>query len=656
MGGYTIWFDLADQIVSKFKSVYDKGFSDDYLSNSYSSKLSVDPFGDAMSNIENRTEQLRIAWVQYVEESLQKKWCNLSKKKIYWILYYFVPEFRVELVRDLKQSMWDYDSRKYALDEKNIEKYCEEYFVCSKKNITTSENVLTNCKEFFQQNYKAGQDNKGILQNVEAAWVWSDKYWNNSVEDSPYDIMVDMGVLAKLLYQEVQDPIKPVFYKLPLFSNSLKSSNANNDTNSSSSSMSFDRQLDNEVDSDNHIDVTGKESGALWNGSVSLKNDNLSNQSYKTELNWIDEMVTIQPLSDKVDIRGWYDELVEWLNSYRFGNAISDFYTNICEDEDDWSELEPEMKSENIWDGMGTDDEDDFDNLSDKEYQEIIDSLWNAVNQYVTYPKEIEDKINQQSDNISDGILNSTTASELEETAKQIKDCYDSCKGLRIDQKASCMLKCSCWEIKSPIFDPNVTPWLWPIFVIRFCGVPAVNTNFSVWWKRIHSIEEWVNEIFWVVDKLSREWKLWKWTQQHEFLDSSTKQTNIANTFAFTIDVELVDIMKKSHSQSEQFRKKEKENFNENAQKQYWILNSLSDPSRKNAYRICGADLWSLKSEVEYVVDLVEDARANRYSVTEESFADRMDQQATLWKKIEETLLLLKDYSETLNSKTCPKS
>ena len=89
--------------------------------------------------------------------------------------------------------------------------------------------------------------------------------------------------------------------------------------------------------------------------------------------------------------------------------------------------------------------------------------------------------------------------------------------------------------------------------------MPAVNTNFSVGWKRIYSIEEWLNEIYGVVDKLSREWKLWKWTQQYEFLDSSTKKINIANTFAFSIDVDFVDITNKGMTHSNQYWKKDLE-------------------------------------------------------------------------------------------------
>jgi hypothetical protein len=34
--------------------------------------------------------------------------------------------------------------------------------------------------------------------------------------------MVDLGIFAKLLYQEAEEPITPVFYDIPNFSNSKK--------------------------------------------------------------------------------------------------------------------------------------------------------------------------------------------------------------------------------------------------------------------------------------------------------------------------------------------------------------------------------------------------------------------------------------------------
>ena len=270
-----------------------------------------------------------------------------------------------------------------------------------------------------------------------------------------------------------------------------------------------------------------------------------------------------------------------------------------------------------------------------------------SVNEYSTLPETKQEEIKEKSPDTS-RFTSDTTASQLKETAEEIKNCRKSCEWLRIDQKASCMLMCACWEIDSPIFNPDKTPWLWPIFTFRFCAIPAVATNFSVGWKRIHSIEEWLKEIYWVVDKLSREWRLWKWTQQYEFLDSSTKQMNVADTFAFTIDIEFVDITSDKQKHSDQYEKRKKKAQNEMRKQEYQISNPIDSPSTKNTYRLM-PDAWNtaldysssvnpnttrktteeLSEDPQPQVDRIKDSNAQRYSTISEDLWQRGSKSST---------------------------
>jgi hypothetical protein len=61
------------------------------------------------------------------------------------------------------------------------------------------------------------------------------------------------------------------------------------------------------------------------------------------------------------------------------------------------------------------------------------------------------------------GSVSDDDANQFKRTAEKIKNCWKSCDGLRIDQQASCMLKCTCGEIKSSdaplkLFDPDEIP------------------------------------------------------------------------------------------------------------------------------------------------------------------------------------------------------
>lgn len=690
-----IWFDLAEKIATKFQSYYDHDFSDEDFSIIYSSNFSKDPFGDAMSSIEWRSKQLEIAWARYVEQLLEQKWCNLSREEIWWILYYFVPEFRTELAMSLKQEYWDYDSDKYLFTGGKIAEYCGKYYVCEKSEeeysssdcenekqsysqclsncskkdgveqftcckeegrkyeeclydskwrkitATTPGNVETNCKEFFTENYNNGKDNKEILQNVEVSQIWADKYWNNTTDDSPYDIMHDLETLAKILYYGVEGPITPVLYKIPTFSNSEKklSERKNEDSQSDSNSSNWWGRRP-----DSMWGVYIKDEPNNWWDWVSLIWWNVLDQDIKSEDGWWNSN-DVKALPFTYEKNWWFDDLVEWLNSVRLENNDTEFYFSLCKEQED-SEIDQENlekeNEENTWEVP------DFSDLSDEEYQEIIDYMLDAVNNYSDLPEDKEKEIEQNVWDV-DGFFEATDPSEIESVKDQIKNCWKSCEWLRIDQKASCMLKCACWEIKSPIFNPEKTPWLWPIFLIRFCAVPAVNTNFSIGWKRIYSIEEWLNEIYWVVDKLSREWRLWKWTQQYEFLDSSTKKINIADTLAFSIDVEFVDVTNKGSMHSDQYWKKILENFNKEALLVYGISNPLDDLSVRNVYRVVWGwwGEWGLKP----MVDLIENSRSNRYAMNGEFIAGWMDQQWSLRTKMSEDFSDWTEYANKLKTK-----
>lgn len=698
-----MWFDLAEKIVSKFQSYFDKNSSDEDFSVIYSSKFSKDPFGDAMSVIEWRSMQLEVAWSQRIEQILKQKWCNLSKKEIWWILYYFVPEFRTELAMGLKQEYWDYDSSKYVFTGWKIAEYCGKYYLCEQaeqldnaeylvkdcdeqkrlydectkskckkkpccedeikkydeclyewkwNKITDSKvtdskpvDVETRCKEFFTRNYEIGKINKEILQTVEVAQIWTDKYWNNTTDDSPYDIMVDLDNFSKILYYGIESPITPVMYKIPTFSNSNKNLIDNKNRNSQSDF--------------NPSNWWGRRPSSMWGVYttdepnewwewVSLIWWNVLDQDMKPEDDWwYSDSVKALPFT--YEKNWWVEDVVEWLNSIRLENNGTEFYSSLCKEQDD-SEIEQENlgknEEENVWDVPN------FSDLSDEEYQEIVDYMIDAVDGYSDLPEDKEEEIKQTVWDVNN-FFEATDPGEIESVKEQIKNCWKSCEWLRIDQKASCMLKCACWEIKSPVFNPEKNPWLWPIFLIRFCAVPAVNTNFSVGGKRIYSIEEWFNEIYWVVDKLSREWKLWKWTQQYEFLDSSTKKMNIADTLAFTVDIDFVDITTKTSTHSEQYQKKRLESFNKEALFVYGIDRPLDDPSVKNGYRAVWG--WLTVSEMlpslEPMADLLENSKSNRYVMNGESIAGWMDQQSNLWKNLLENLSDWSEYSKKLKTK-----
>ena len=71
-------FDLANEIYSIFQKTYDENISkNEYLESVYVPSYSKDPFGDAMNEIDSRTMQSKIAWIQYIENELAANNCSL---------------------------------------------------------------------------------------------------------------------------------------------------------------------------------------------------------------------------------------------------------------------------------------------------------------------------------------------------------------------------------------------------------------------------------------------------------------------------------------------------------------------------------------------------------------------------------------------------
>ena len=672
--GQIFSIDLTNEIATSFQKYYDKGFVDDYLNLQYYPEYSKDPFKDSLKSLDGMSQQLKISWVQYVENALSSYKCSLEQKKVWAILYHFVPDFRAEIARALKMELWDINSRNFVYNKKEIESYCEEYIKCFENNNKNNKEItsdspkdpMTSCQEFFEKYYFEWENKEKRFQNVQISQLWADKFRNSTLDDSPYDIMTDLWNVWMLMYEGTVLPITPVFYNLPLFSNSKNSLKELSDwVDSTSSSPRRGVWWSWRITWDN---LSGWWT-LTWRGWAVLRWDWSKRSVWFVSLSTGTTRWSISTWIQKIDLEWWYDKLVEWLWSYslKWGNSL--YYWSLCEDDNKEDSLEPEYLEEvetpqveytSVWRDVS---------LTDSEYEEVIDYMLGAVDKYASLPEDVEEEIKIKAWDVSD-YNSATTEWELEEVANKIKNCWQSCEGLRIDQKASCMLMCACWEIKSPIFNPDNTPWLWPIFMIRFCSIPAVNTNFSVWWRKIVSIEEWIREIYGVTDKLSREWRLWIWTPQYNFLDSTTKEIKIADSLSFTVDVEWVDITEKLSNQSTQYKKRVMKVNNKDLQSEYNISNSLDNNVLKNHYRLVGYE-WEVLDDLRastnvddvknrmsdlsvtpwFIYDQLKLPNTSRYGDISQTLNSWLDQQWNFWVNTMWYIVDLDSYAQALYAK-----
>ncbi len=810
--GYVLWIDLTSQISTKFKETYDLWLADEYLNIPYNKNFSKDPFGEAMDIYTWMAFQTKVAWVKYVEKALELKWCSLSKEKQWAIEYYFLPEFRWELVRVIKIEMGDYENKNYTFDEEIIMDYCTEFYNCTTRKLEwgagnsdritawTPENIKTNCKEFFQTNYREWQAEEKRVQNLQIAWLWNDKYVNATTEESPYDVMTDLGVVWELSYLQAKRPVTPVFFDISAFEKSKETLlNEQNGWGNDCVEETYGWvvQVVEGVSlwwSEKSLAELSSFKGAdlWWNDGWAESNfwlENLSNLGWNnwridqsvsidrtavdTErlennvLNWIQNLDwSVKPLSRNKSVITEYNTLVEWLGGYKLNDGESTYYWSLCEDENEEPEAEfvyEEEKTVSRDDVVWTET---FD-LSKAEYQELVDYMLDAVTSYTSLSEDKEAEIKAKAGSVGEYNRAATTSWQIEAVAKKILNCYQSCVWLNVDGQFACMLKCSCGEIKSPIFDPDVNPGMWPIFMIKYCAVPAVNpryfywgsdgtdswsstlvwrgsssnkgkfvkrwelynwwwnnwrwnswwwnswwwsswrwnswwwnswwwnswwwsswwwtcstnewnpnareeiwSSFNVGWTRMVSMEKWINEILWVVEKLAREWRLWTWTQQYNFLDSTTKLMDVADTFSFTVSANKRKISEKVWEPNDEYLIRTFETTDNNWLVVNHVANPLDNPATRNYYLLVGEEwevVWDISASTNadvarqsqwylnvapwFIVDQSENSNAARYAKISELFGNWLDEQWDFWADKVEYLKEMDEYAKALYAK-----
>ncbi|GHV25682.1 hypothetical protein FACS1894176_04800 [Bacteroidia bacterium] len=210
-GGLDMSFD--SNIAEYLNKIIATREQNSYLERSYEANFPADPFGAVVEEIQNQKNELIIGGISEIATQLQMKGCSLTQKKISNILYYFEDNFRANMGAQVAKKSNQYIDARPTGGE--AEKACVEFNQCYYGNGNFKGDVMTDCKDKFQTWYREGSIRKERFQTVKIAQVGQDKYWNNSLEDSPFDLLYDMSAISKILFESVQEPYQLAFYHLP---------------------------------------------------------------------------------------------------------------------------------------------------------------------------------------------------------------------------------------------------------------------------------------------------------------------------------------------------------------------------------------------------------------------------------------------------------
>lgn len=149
------------------------------------------------------------------------------------------------------------------------------------------------------------------------------------------------------------------------------------------------------------------------------------------------------------------------------------------------------------------------------------------VNNYQTEKEELEAQV------VS--MISSVFDVKKDPEDPTIKSCVADCQWLPPVDLAVCTAKCLCGETGSPAQSINGFEIIQKdAFKIRFCQVPASSTPIKKW-RTIYSIEEIFQEMRTIFVSLRDSGQLFKHVRTKEFLDSAIKKNKFGSMFAFNI-------------------------------------------------------------------------------------------------------------------------
>jgi len=490
--------------------------------------------------------------------------CNLNRNDVLNILYNYNNDFRRSFKQNITNSYKtkpQYPSSEDYINSCYVFMWCFYWIAEYKDSPDIRRKCGSKVSDLYYQMY-SNYDNISSFDQINFA---DDLFWNWKLEDADYDLLYDVEIIGKILFEGFKPPPQVLYYQFPDVSNlwdqnyyvpyssdidwfsPYNPSDFENDwlnnwtwANTLENSLFFWDEGDDIIEDLNPV-------FEYWTFDEDVKKFLASSQSINywknvddnsNFLNWA-ICVTWFADGEYIDDGVMHESIKKYLNV-----LIEEIEKNK---QDVSTSITPWWYSFVSWDLI--------DLSGDK--QEIIDS--------------IEDQIEMLS-NVDD-----------EQSQQAIYWCISKCDWLSVADKAVCIIKCTCTEFSSPSYSIDSFPVLkaWA-FKIKFCMVPVQNKDFSKNGKIVYSIEEIYNEVYSILISLRDSGELLVSRKTKEFLESSVTKNKFAKIFSFSVGSSLKSLFSNPDLDT---IKREEENFVKNIQKSvlcYW--DNLYSPWESNKY------------------------------------------------------------------------
>ena len=437
--------------------------------------------------------------------------CNITDKDLMNILYKSNDEFK----NNLKGV-----SNSFEIPTKDdMVNSCSKLTSCVANKNASSKivNALSYCKLIVNNYYMNTYRSRSNISSLDNGNKWSDAFWNKSLDDSSYDILYDIYLLAKIMFDEAEEPVDVLFYEMPV----IRNSSTNNTPNV---------VVENDRFSPYNIIIqqtwwnSWENEWSLWGGWVWEGNASWE----QMWVNWVIDddfgMFVDETIVYEVDGSDWYSFLwsdcitwfeIQWYSWYIYTSTVSTYVS-----------LYPDNPTEaaNIIIN-------DINNLSCNHNwicedareshttcDDCLSSSW-----WVSYPDEMTEFFNNNTGFLSD---------------PQVVRCFSSCGSTPCTatscDRLACYAKCLCLSYESPFYDPMEHHWLDRVFKLKFCIVP-VQDHKVVTTKKVYNLASIVNEINNVIQNLRNSGELMLNKKTREFLQAWFRNVK-ANSVSFSQD------------------------------------------------------------------------------------------------------------------------
>lgn len=514
---YSFGINITELIGDSYESVADNPTSEDTKG-----VFGVHDFYKAALDIVDEQELVSISMaVKTTTRYLLNKYandCPYSESDTTNILYHLNLDFQ----STLNQDWMNKNNRQIEYPQvTDMLASCDRLMYCVTNSSVVTKETRDDCRDLVTSVYNMSLTQSYTSNDISTSTIGGELFQNGTIEDSDYDIMVDIQNIWQLLFEWYEPPVELLFYKMPTISGG-----SDNDGNGW---WDGDNELDDDIDEIDRNNPPGTDS-----------NDEEDEEEWDND-NWWGNINVSSGTTDWTE-RNVDEEIEEFVN-------VTNNTTRI------------EKKSSlTQWNNCGTGFTFDTDLFYDK--QETYVETWVYINYLTSYIDHIwdnpyedpidtvngEDYLNEDGTvNMEDvqneisEMLDALADIENMDTESIIENCKSKCQGLPLSDQYVCYSECACGEVSSPpIWPVNEEGEMEPIleagaFRVKFCAVPSVPTSVQRW-KRIYSIEEVFVEMKNILQTLKDSGEQFKHVKTKEYLDSSMMKNDFGEIVSFSIN------------------------------------------------------------------------------------------------------------------------